>query len=114
MGNIMDKLPRQIKAKDPEAEREKVLSRMQQDDFLLKQIDEFREKAKQLQTILVTKENKVDELQGVLEEREEQARQLQQALEDQQKEADLLVRGVQQQISGWRAVGFSDEQGGHI
>ncbi len=63
MGNIMDKLPRQIKAKDPEAEREKVLSRMQQDDFLLKQIDEFREKAKQLQTILVTKENKVDELQ---------------------------------------------------
>ncbi len=39
MGNIMDKLPRQIKAKDPEAEREKVLSRMQQDDFLLKQIN---------------------------------------------------------------------------
>lgn len=67
MGSIMDKLPKQMRIKEPEAEREKVLSRMQQDDFLLKQIDEFREKAKQLQSILVTKENKVDELQGVLE-----------------------------------------------
>ena len=95
MGSIMDKLPKQMRMKEPEAEREKVLSRMQQDDFLLKQIDEFREKAKQLQSILVTKENKVDELQSVLEEREEQARKLQQELEEHQKEADLLVQGVQ-------------------
>ena len=100
MGNIMDKLPKQARTKDPGAEREKILSRMQQDDFLLKQIDEFREKAKQLQNILVTKENKVDDLQGELEELEEQARQLQNALEEQQKEADLLVQAVQRQIGG--------------
>ena len=91
MGNIMDKLQKQTKIREQDPEREKILSRMQQDDFLLKQIDEFKEKAKQLQTILVTKENKVDELQGVLEEREEQAKQLQQVLEEQQQEADLLV-----------------------
>ena len=88
MGNIMDKLQKQTKIREQDPEREKILSRMQQDDFLLKQIDEFKEKAKQLQTILVTKENKVDELQGVLEEREEQAKQLQQVLEEQQQEAD--------------------------
>lgn len=76
MGNIMDKLPKQNKTREQDPEREKILSRMQQDDFLLKQIDEFREKAKQLQSILVTKENKADELQEVVEEREEQARKL--------------------------------------
>ena len=98
MGNIMDKLQKQMRVKDQDAEREKILSRMQQDDFLLKQIDEFKEKAKQLQNILVTKENKVDELQEVLEEREEQARQFQQVLEEQQQEADLLVQAVHRQI----------------
>lgn len=46
MGNIMDKLPKQNKTREQDPEREKILSRMQQDDFLLKQIDEFREKAK--------------------------------------------------------------------
>ena len=40
----MDKLQKQMRVKDQDAEREKILSRMQQDDFLLKQIDEFKEK----------------------------------------------------------------------
>ena len=49
---------------------------MQKEDFLLKQIDEFKEKAKQLHSMLATKENKVQELQGILVEREEKAKQL--------------------------------------
>ena len=56
MGNIMDKLQKQTKIREQDPEREKILSRMQQDDFLLKQIDEFREKAKQLQTICTTED----------------------------------------------------------
>ena len=44
---------------------------MDKEDFLLKQIDEFREKAKQLQALLVTKEDKVQELQNIVDEREE-------------------------------------------
>ena len=40
----------------------KVDKGMDKEDFLLKQIDEFREKAKQLQALLVTKEDKVHPL----------------------------------------------------
>ena len=40
------------------------------DDFLLKQIDEFRDKAQQLQDLINTKETKVRELQLLVDERE--------------------------------------------
>ena len=52
----------------------KVDKGMDKEDFLLKQIDEFREKAKQLQALLVTKEDKVQELQNIVDEREEKAK----------------------------------------
>ena len=40
-------------------EREQQQRTMKKEDFLLKQIDEFREKAKQLQTLLDTREEEV-------------------------------------------------------
>ena len=58
----------------------KVDKGMDKEDFLLKQIDEFREKAKQLQALLVTKEDKVQELQNIVDEREEKAKELQHVL----------------------------------
>lgn len=100
MGNIMDKLQKQAnRTKDQEVEHERISNKMQQEDFLLKQIDEFREKAKRLQNVLTAKENKAEELQGVLEKREERAKQLKNELDTQQKEANLLVKGVQKQIA---------------
>ena len=45
------------------------------DDYLLKQIDEFRAKAQQLQALLATKESKVQELQEIVEEREGKAKE---------------------------------------
>ena len=46
---------------------------MQKEDYLMKQIDEFREKAKQLQTMLTSREDKISELEEVVTEREESA-----------------------------------------
>ena len=43
---------------------------LEKDDYLLKQIDEFRAKAQQLQKLLITKESKVQELQEIVDERE--------------------------------------------
>lgn len=47
---------------------------MDKDDFLLTQIDEFREKAKRLQEMLNTKESKAEELSTIVEEREARQR----------------------------------------
>lgn len=68
------------------------------DDFLLKQIDEFREKAKQLQELINTKETKVRELQLLVDERESKANKLKMELAERQKEADSLVGNVEQQV----------------
>ena len=50
-------------------ERERIQTEVEKEDFLLSQIDEFREKAKQLQDLLAAKENKVQELQWIVNER---------------------------------------------
>lgn len=59
--------------------------------FLLSQIDEFREKAKQLQNLLTSKESKVQELQNLVNEREDKAQELEQILSERQEEADEIV-----------------------
>ena len=61
---------------------------MDKDDFLLAQIDEFREKAKQLQEMLITKESKAKELQTIVQEREVKADELQQILDERQEKVD--------------------------
>lgn len=76
----------------------KVDKGMDKEDFLLKQIDEFREKAKQLQALLVTKEDKVQELQNIVDEREEKAKELQHVLNARKSEADVLLTGVHGQM----------------
>lgn len=68
------------------------------DDFLLKQIDEFREKAQQLQELINTKETKVRELQLLVDERECKATKLKRELDERQREADSLVGNVEQQV----------------
>ena len=55
---------------------------MDKDDFLLTQIDEFREKAKRPQEMLNTKESKAEELSTIVEEREAKAEELQQILDE--------------------------------
>ena len=71
---------------------------VEKDDFLLSQIDEFREKAKQLQSLLATKENKVQELQEIVEEREGKAKELSDMLDERKDAADRVVAGVRSQI----------------
>lgn len=71
---------------------------MDKDDFLLTQIDEFREKAKRLQEMLNTKESKAEELSVIVEEREAKAEELQQILDERQEKADGITAQVAKQI----------------
>ena len=71
---------------------------MDKDDFLLTQIDEFREKAKRLQEMLNTKESKAEELSTIVEEREAKAEELQQILDERQEKADGITAQVAKQI----------------
>lgn len=58
---------------------------MSREDFLLRQIDEFRERAKQLQSLLDSRETEAQELQTLVDERQEKADALGQILEERQK-----------------------------
>lgn len=71
---------------------------LKKDDFLISQIDEFREKAKQLQALLDAKENRFKELQSIVEEREDKAKELNDVLEEKQKQADGILDGVERKI----------------
>ena len=83
---------RQMKQKE-----KRVSTQMEKEDFLLSQIDEFREKAKQLQALVSSKESKVRELQSLVDEREGRAAKLQNILNERKQEAD---KTVQEQIDG--------------
>lgn len=71
--------------------QERTKESVEKEDFLLSQIDEFREKAKQLQVLLASKENKVQELQSIVNEREDKAQELEHILTERQGEADKIV-----------------------
>lgn len=71
---------------------------VEKDDYLLKQIDEFRAKAQQLQRLLITKESKVQELQEIVDEREVKAKELEYLLNDRQRKADGITEEVTKQI----------------
>ena len=71
--------------------RERIPKEVEKEDFLLNQIDEFRDKAKKLQELLSMKENKVQELQSIVSEREDKAQELQNILTERQEEADKIV-----------------------
>ena len=71
---------------------------VEKDDYLLKQIDEFRAKAQQLQKLLITKESKVQELQEIVDEREVKAKELEYLLDERQRKADGITEDVTKQI----------------
>ena len=78
--------------------RERITENVEKEDFLLSQIDEFREKAKQLQNLLSSKENKVQQLQEIVAEREGKAKELSDMIDERQDAADRVVAGVGAQI----------------
>lgn len=80
--------------KKTHTERERNIIDVNKEDFLIKQIDEFKEKAKQLQQLLDFKENKVEELQHIVDEREQKAQNLQNVLRVRQQEADKVNQSV--------------------
>lgn len=80
--------------------RERTAEKMEKEDFLLSQIDEFREKAKQLQDLLFSKEDKVQKLQEIVEEKEEKAKELSDMIEERQDAADWVVSGLTKQMDG--------------
>ena len=74
------------------------------DDFLLKQIDEFRDKAQQLQDLINTKETKVRELQLLVDEREsnDNTEDIKNALDGMSQDFGQMTKeltGAQQEIS---------------
>ncbi len=68
------------------------------EDMLLQQIDDFRDKAKQLQTLTAAKERKVKELEAMVRAKEEKNAQLQQELTKKQEEADGIAMDVETQV----------------
>jgi len=77
---------------------ERTHSKVEKEDFLLSQIDEFREKAKQLQDLLASKESKAQELQSLVNEREDKAEQLARILDERQEEADLIMKDFNKKV----------------
>ncbi len=80
--------------------RERITENVENEDFLISQIDEFREKSRQLQGLLASKENKVQQLQEIVAEREGKAKELSDMIEERQDAADRVVAGVGAQIDG--------------
>ena len=85
---------------------------MDKDDFLLTQIDEFREKAKRLQGDAQYRKNqKLRSFQSIVEEREAKAEELQQILDERQekkpmespaqvaKQIDVLIESVHEKMA---------------
>lgn len=68
------------------------------EDMLLAQIDAFRDKAKQLQTLISAKERKVKELEAMVRAKEERNSQLQEELAKKQAEADGIAADVETQV----------------
>ena len=83
---------------DRTIKRERTNKVVEKEDYLLTQIDEFREKAQQLQNLLLTKESKVMELQTIVDEREGKARELEHILNERQRKADGITAEVSKQI----------------
>lgn len=78
--------------------QERTVEVVSKEDFLLNQIDEFRERAKQLQSLLDTKENEAQELQTLVDERQEKAEALGEILKERQSKADGFTAELEKQI----------------
>lgn len=78
---------------------ERIPAETEKEDFLLRQIDEFREKAARLQDLLLSKESKVAELQNIVADQEAEAAQLKNVIDDRREAAEVLLTGVQSQMN---------------
>lgn len=87
-----------VTAIDRTVKRERIKTDVEKEDYLLNQIDEFREKAQQLQDLLLSKESKVNELQTIVDEREVKAKELEEILNERQRRADGISEEVSKQI----------------
>lgn len=87
-----------ITAYDRTFKRERTNREVGREDLLLSQIDEFREKAQQLQNLLLSKESKVAELQNIVDEREGKAKELESILTERQRQADTISAEMTKQI----------------
>lgn len=88
----------EVTAIDRTVKRERTNKDVEREDYLLTQIDEFREKAQQLQNLLLSKESKVMELQHIVDEREVKAKELEDILNERQRKADGITAEVSKQI----------------
>lgn len=88
----------EVTAIDRTVKRERTNKDVEREDYLLTQIDEFREKAQQLQNLLLSKESKVMELQNIVDEREVKAKELEDILNERQRKADGITAEVSKQI----------------
>ena len=85
-----------LKPKKSQQERNRRI--MDKEDFLLRQIDEFREKAKRLQNQLNTKESDLEALEQNVGKKEGKVRELESVLESRKQEADVIVKTAGRQI----------------
>ena len=76
---------------------------MKKEDFLLQQIDEFREKAKQLQQLMKNRETKAKELQETVDAREAKASELDSLIHVRKGEADKIMKNVSVRIDSMSA-----------
>ncbi len=83
---------------DRTIKRERTQNNVAREDYLLNQIDEFRERAQKLQDLLLSKESKVEELQNIVDEREGKAKELQSILDERQRKADGITEEMNKQI----------------
>lgn len=76
---------------------------LEKEDFLLRQIDEFREKARQLQQLMATRKNEAEKLQSSLSEKEAKASELDDLITVRQGEADRIMGSVSERIDAMSA-----------
>lgn len=92
MAGFLDRLRKAfVKQNHPKNKAERSSKKVENKDYLLNQIDEFREKAQQLQTLLISKESKVNELQDIVNEKSVRANELEQVLRERQDKADEIT-----------------------
>lgn len=82
----------------PIKQQERKSETVDKEDFLLRQIDEFREKAKRLQTQLNSKETHLEQLEGTVDEKEGKVRELESVLASRKQEADVIVKTAEKQL----------------
>ncbi|MCR5784779.1 MAG: hypothetical protein K6G40_03925 [Eubacterium sp.] len=76
---------------------------MMQNDYLMKQIDEIRDKAKNLQAKLISKEEELSELEIKASEKETEVKELEGRLDEQKKQAQAVVDSAKEEMTVYAA-----------